>query len=449
MTEDSTATTEPTGTEDAAATAVESAPEAAPSARAPMPLSQPDLPIEAPALTPDYVGTSGPITGEDIKTEELLLNMGPQHPSTHGVFKVVIRTDGEIVLGSESQCGFLHRCKEKIAENVSYVQFAPYTDRLDYLAAMCNNFGYAIAVEKLAGVEDQVPERAQYLRIITCELQRIASHLMSIGTYGLDVGAITPFLHCFRERETLLKIFEDICGQRLNYHYISIGGVKQDYPPFIIPKIVQFLDWFEKKVVEYNELLSYNGLFIERTAGVGVIPAEKCVEWGLTGPVLRGSGIDRDLRRDQPYGIYDRFDFDVIVADGEKGVIGDCWNRYMVRMKEMLESVKIVRQAIKDLPGGAENPDKLPVMDEKINKQALSWKPKSAAEIYFSVENPRGELSYYIIADGKSPIPLRNKIRSPAFCNISVLDHLSKGAMVADLVAIIGSIDIVMGEVDR
>ncbi len=411
--------------------------------------SSPSYYSEAKPIHEGYTGTSGPITGQDIRTEEMLLNMGPQHPSTHGVFKVVIRTDGEIVLGTESQLGFLHRCKEKIAENVSYIQYVPYTDRLDYLAAMCNNLGYSIAVEKLAGIEDEVSERAQYLRIITCELQRIASHLMSVGTYGLDIGAITPFLHCFRERETLLRIFEDMCGQRLNYHYICISGVKEDYPPYLIPKIQQFLDWFDKKLVEYNELLSYNGLFIERTAGVGVIPPEQAIAWGLTGPVLRGSGVDRDLRRDQPYGIYDRFDFDVIVGDGEKGVIGDCWNRYMVRVKEMAESAKIVRQAIKDLPGGAENPDKLPVNDERLPKQSLSWKPKQAGEIYFSVENPRGELSYYIIADGTSPKALRTKIRSPSFCNVSILDHIAQGAMVADLVAIIGSLDIVMGEVDR
>lgn len=417
----------------------------------------PAMPVVNQPIFEGYAGTSGPITGQDIKTEELLLNMGPQHPSTHGVFKVVIRTDGEIVLGTESQLGFLHRCKEKIAENVSFVQWAPYTDRLDYLAAMCNNLGYSLGVEKLAGIEDRVPERAQYLRIIACELQRIASHLMSIGTYGLDIGAITPFLHCFRERETLLKIFEDMCGQRLNYHYICIGGVKQDFPAFLIPKISQFLDWFEKKYIEYNDLLSYNGLFIERTAGVGVIPADQAVSWGLTGPVLRGSGIDRDLRRDEPYCIYDRFDFDVIVAgreyenvpNGWRGVVGDCWNRYMVRMAEMMECVKICRQAIKDLPGGAENPDKLPVNLPDINKTALAWKPKEAGEIYYTVENPRGELSYYIICDGKSAKPIRNKVRSPAFCNISILDHVAQGAMVADLVAIIGSLDIVMGEVDR
>ncbi|MCA8940544.1 MAG: NADH-quinone oxidoreductase subunit D, partial [Planctomycetes bacterium] len=240
-----------------------------------------------------------------------------------------------------------------------------------------------------------------------------------------------------------------ICGQRLNYHYIRIGGVMADIPASAFAMIDQFLNWFEKKYHEYNELLSYNGMFIERTAGVGVIPAETCIEWGLTGPVLRGSGIDRDLRRDQPYSIYDRFDFDVIIADAEYGVIGDCWNRYMVRMKEMMESVKIVRQALKDLPGGYDNPNNLPVDDDKIKKQSLGWKIKTPSELYFTVENPRGELSHYLINDGKSASPVRNKIRSPAFCNISILDHLSKGAMVADLVAIIGSIDIVMGEVDR
>ncbi|MBP9892372.1 MAG: NADH-quinone oxidoreductase subunit D [Planctomycetes bacterium] len=384
----------------------------------------------------------------DIKTEELLLNMGPQHPSTHGVFKVIIRTDGEMVLSSESHCGFLHRCAEKIAENVTYIQYVPYTDRMDYLAAMCNNLGYCLAVEELAGVREAVPERGQYLRIIAAELSRIASHLMSVGTYGLDVGAITPFLHCFREREMILRLLEDMCGQRLNYHYISIGGVKRDFPPFLIPKILNFLDWFEKKVPEYNELLTGNGVFLERTCGVGVIPPEMAIAWGLTGPVLRGSGIDRDLRRDSPYSIYDRFSFNVIVAKGGEGVIGDCWNRYYVRVWEMLESVKIIRQAIKDLPGGADNPDNLPVNDAKIAKQQLGFKAP-AGEVYLAVENPRGELGFHIISDGKGPRPVRCKVRSPAYCNISILDHMSKGALVADLVAIIGSIDIVMGEVDR
>lgn len=384
----------------------------------------------------------------DIKTEELLLNMGPQHPSTHGVFKVIIRTDGEMVLSSESHCGFLHRCAEKIAENVTYIQYVPYTDRMDYLAAMCNNLGYCLAVEELAGVREAVPERGQYLRIIAAELSRIASHLMSVGTYGLDVGAITPFLHCFREREMILRLLEDMCGQRLNYHYISIGGVKRDFPPYLIPKILNFLDWFEKKVPEYNELLTGNGVFLERTCGVGVIPPEMAIAWGLTGPVLRGSGIDRDLRRDNPYSIYDRFSFNVITAKGEEGVIGDCWNRYYVRVWEMLESVKIIRQAIKDLPGGADNPDNLPVNDAKIAKQQLGFKAP-AGEVYLAVENPRGELGFHIISDGKGPKPVRCKVRSPAYCNISILDHMSKRALVADLVAIIGSIDIVMGEVDR
>ncbi|MCC6572898.1 MAG: NADH-quinone oxidoreductase subunit D [Planctomycetes bacterium] len=384
----------------------------------------------------------------DIKTEELLLNMGPQHPSTHGVFKVVVRTDGEMVLGSESHCGFLHRCAEKIAENVTYIQYVPYTDRMDYLAAMCNNLGYCLACEELGGVREAVPERGQYLRIIAAELSRIASHLMSVGTYGLDVGAITPFLHCFREREMILRLLEDMCGQRLNYHYISIGGVKRDFPPYLIPKILNFLDWFEKKVPEYNQLLTGNGLFLERTCGVGVIPPEMAIKWGLTGPVLRGSGIDRDLRRDKPYSIYDRFEFDVIVAKGVEGVVGDCWNRYYVRVWEMLQSVRILRQAIKDLPGGADNPNNLPVNDAKIAKAILGWKAP-AGEVYMAVENPRGELGFHIVSDGKGPKPIRCKVRSPAFCNISILDHMSKGALMADLVAIIGSIDIVMGEVDR
>jgi NADH-quinone oxidoreductase subunit D len=375
---------------------------------------------------------------KDIRTEEMLLNMGPQHPSTHGVFRVVIRTDGEMVLETESHIGYLHRCFEKIAENVNYLQVVPYTDRMDYLCAMINNLGYAETVEKLMGLE--APERSQYIRVIVAELNRIASHLLAFGTYAMDIGAITPFLHAFRDREKILKIFEKLCGQRLNYTYVRVGGVAFDITDEILKDIETFCDYFEPDIIdEYNRLLSYNGIFISRTAKVGVIPAEMAIDYGLTGPSLRGSGVKRDMRKDEPYCIYDRFEFDIPTGSGEQGTVGDCWDRYMVRIREMSESVNIVRQALRGIPGG-------PHIDKKAS---VKVKPPKG-EVYHKVEGARGELGFHLVSDG-SEVPYRIKARAPSFCNISILDALSKkgDVMLADMVAIIGSLDIVMGEVDR
>ncbi len=374
----------------------------------------------------------------DVRTEEMLLNMGPQHPSTHGVFRVVIRTDGEMILESESHIGYLHRCFEKIAENVDYMQVVPYTDRMDYLCAMINNLGYAEAVEKVMQLE--VPERAQYIRVLVAELNRIASHLLAFGTYGMDLGAITPFLHGFRDREKILKIFEKLCGQRLNYTYVRVGGVSFDVTDEILNDIQDFIDYFEPEIIdEFDRLLSYNGIFISRAANVGVIPEDMAINFGLTGPNLRGSGVKRDLRKDEPYSIYDRFDFDVPVGKGEKGTVGDCWDRYMVRMREMRESSHIIRQVLRDLPGG-------PFIDKKASRTV---KPPKG-EIYHKVEGARGELGFHLISDGTNK-PYRVKTRAPSFCNISILDTLVArgGMMLADIVAVIGSLDIVMGEVDR
>ena len=388
----------------------------------------------------------------DIKTEELLLNIGPQHPSTHGVLRVVVRTDGEIILGSEVHVGYLHRCFEKIAENVTWVQVTPYTDRMDYLASMANNIAWSMAVEKLAGVKP--PRRAELIRIVLAEMQRIASHLMAIGTYGLDLGAFTPFLYCFRDREKILKIFEKICGQRLNYNYIRPGGVPFDLTEEMIADIEWFVGYFSPKLDEVNELFSYNGIFIERTANVGILPADMAISYGCTGPVLRGSGVKRDLRKDQPYGLYPEFEFDIPVGKGTKGVVGDCWDRYWVRVQECFESIKILRQALPKL-----RESKAPEKDEKGEPLGTPNKYHMAeaflrilkvpkGEAYVKVENPRGELGYYVVSDG-TPKPYRVKARAPSFHNISVLPEISKGCMVADMVAIIGSIDIVMGEVDR
>jgi NADH-quinone oxidoreductase subunit D len=322
-----------------------------------------------------------------------------------------------------------------VAENVTYLMVTPYTDRLDYLAAMNNNLGYALGVERLIG--EPVPERAQYIRVMMAELNRIASHLLAIGTFGMDLGAITPFLLCFRDREFLLKLFETVCGQRLNYTYIRPGGVAYDLTDGLLEKVQAFCDYFPPKVHELNELLSENGIFIERTAGVGTIPAAMAIDYGLTGPNLRASGVPRDLRKDAPYDVYGVLDFDVIVGRGAKGVLGDCWDRYDVRVRELLECVKIVRQCVARMSAG-----------EHLGKPyAKNIRPK-AAEVYSRCEGARGEVGFYIVST-KGPNPYRVKCRAPSFCNISILDALTPGVMVADLVAILGSLDIVMGEVDR
>jgi len=371
----------------------------------------------------------------DVKTEEMILNMGPQHPSTHGVLRVVVRIDGEIVLDCEPHLGFLHRSFEKIAESVNYTQVTPYTDRMDYLMSMGNNLGYCMAVEKLVG--EPVPDRAWHIRTIVVELDRIASHLIAIGTYGLDAGALTPFFYALRDREKILRIFEEICGQRLNYNYVRIGGVAYDLPEGIEKSILDFCDYFEPKVDEWDRLLTYNGIFIKRVANVGVLPVPLALDWGITGPCLRGSGVKRDLRKDPGYGIYSKFEFDVPVGRGEVGTVGDCWDRYIVRVREIRESLKIIRQATKALPAG----DHLAAWAKRRVRP-----PKGDA--YTKIENARGELGFYLISDGTDK-PFRLKTRGPSFCNIAVLPEISRGCMIADLIVIIGSIDIVVGETDR
>lgn len=390
---------------------------------------------------PDLLADADRVVPGELRTEEMLINMGPQHPSTHGVLRLMLRTDGELVLEVTPHIGYLHRCAEKIGENVTPYQFIPITDRLDYLAAMINNQGFSLAVEKLAGVA--VPERASFIRIIMAELNRIASHLVSFGSYALDMGAFTPFLYGFREREYILDLFESACGARLTYSYISIGGVTQDLPEGFIERLTQFLDYFEPKIDEYNDLLSYNQIFVKRTANVGVISAEDAIAYGLTGPCLRGSGVKWDLRRCVPYDIYDRFEFDIPVgvAGGSDGipreaVVGDSWNRYFVRMQEMKQSVRILRQCAQQIPAG-----------EFRNKPKGVLK-LPAKEVYLEVEGGRGQLGFLVIGDGK-PIPQRVKIRGPSFCNLSITNHVCRQILLADIPAILGSIDVVMGEVDR
>ncbi|MCX7012980.1 MAG: NADH-quinone oxidoreductase subunit D [Candidatus Sumerlaeota bacterium] len=376
-----------------------------------------------------------PLPRPELETEELLVNMGPQHPSTHGVLRLVIRTDGEMVRETWPHIGYLHRCFEKIAQEVTFPQVVPYTDRLDYLASMNNAHSYCMAVERLAGIK--IPPRAEYLRVIFSELNRIASHLLAFGTYALDLGAFTPFLYGFRERELLLDIFEKVSGGRLLYHYPRIGGVARDITPEIAKDIEQFIRIFPQKWAEYNTLLSYNKIFIERTANVGVILPQTAIRYGLTGPCLRGSGVAYDIRKAHPYSVYDKVDFQIAVGQGEKGTVGDCWDRYWVRMVEMMESLKIVDQCLKGLPEG-------PVQAKVARVLRLP-----DGEAYTRAENPRGELGFYIVSDKKRTNAVRCRVRAPSFCNLSVTHEVAKDCLVADVVAIVGSIDIVLGEVDR
>lgn len=370
----------------------------------------------------------------ELRTEEMVLNMGPQHPSTHGVLRVELVVDGEVVVNAVPHIGYLHRCFEKHAEAMTYQQVVPYCDRMDYLSSMSNDFGYVMAVEKLLKIE--VPERVQYIRVIMAELQRIASHLVAVGTYGLDIGAFTPFLYCFRDREKILDLFEMTCGARLLYNYMWPGGLSHDIPPQFVEKTKQFIKEFRPTIVELNNLLTYNEIFVKRTANIGVLPADVAINYGASGPTLRGSGVNWDLRRNDPYSIYDRFDFDVVVGKGEMGTVGDCWDRHIVRMREMEESLKIIEQAIDNIPEG----DVKAAIPKRVRPPV--------GEIYFRTETPRGELGYYIVSDG-SGNPYRVKARAPSFVNLSLLPEISRGYLIADMIAIIGSIDIVLGDVDR
>ncbi|HUL44103.1 MAG TPA: NADH-quinone oxidoreductase subunit D [Bacteroidota bacterium] len=374
-------------------------------------------------------------TGRSLRNEEMIINMGPQHPSTHGVLRLELVVDGEIVIEVIPHIGYLHRCFEKHCEAMTnYQQVIPYCDRMDYVAAMNMEYSYVLGVERLLGI--QVPERVEHIRVIMLELQRIASHLIALGTYGLDVGAFTPFLFMFRDRERILDLFETTCGARLLYNYIWVGGVSHDLPPGFIDKAKAFCKYFRPKIKEYNDLLSFNDIFIKRTANVGVLPADVAIAYGSSGPMLRGSGVNWDLRRDDPYSIYNRFQWEVEVGKGEMGTVGDCWDRYMVRMREMEQSANIIEQALEQMPEG----DVQAAVPKRIRP--------NTGDLYVRTESARGEIGFYIVSDG-SASPYRVKARSPSFVNLSVLPEICRGAMIADVVAIAGSTDIVLGEVDR
>ncbi|MDA8240943.1 MAG: NADH-quinone oxidoreductase subunit D [Nitrospiraceae bacterium] len=369
-------------------------------------------------------------------TEEMILNMGPHHPSTHGVLRFILQTDGEMMRRAVPDIGFLHRGIEKIAELVPYQSFMPFTDRIDYLASACCNLGYAVTVERLAGIE--IPEKADYLRIIAAELTRIGSHLIGLGALLLDLGAVTPFVHALRERETFNDLMEALCGARLTHNYVRIGGVSHDEPPSFREKTRKFIDHIENEFIdEFNELASFNTIFINRMVNVGVISPEQAIEHCLVGPNLRGSGVKYDVRKNDPYSIYDRLDFDVPVGHGKFGTLGDCYDRYWVRVEEVRESCRIIRQAL----------DQMPESGAIRTKLTRAFKPPKG-EIYVRTECPRGEMGFYLISDGGAS-PYRLKIRTGSFTSMAIISEVSQGVMVADLVAIIGSFDIVAPEVDR
>jgi|CZKC01.1.fsa_nt_gi NADH-quinone oxidoreductase subunit D len=381
--------------------------------------------IDLPADSNFSLDTETTVLGAD----EIIINMGPQHPSTHGVLRVKLKLDGEKVVGSECIIGYLHRGVEKIAEHRTYQQFAPYVDRMDYVAAVSNGLGYCEAVEKLMGAE--APPRARVIRTILTELQRIASHLVWLGTHALDIGALTPVFYCFREREEILKIFEKYCGARLTTHAFRIGGLQYEAYDELEADTERFCKDFEHKVDEYETLLTENRIWIGRTKGIGVISAEDAIAIGATGPVIRASGVEWDIRKAAPYAAYDQYKFDI-----PTGKNGDTYDRYLVRMEEMRQSGRICLQAIQNIPTG-------PIM-ARIGK-VLKPPP---GEVYHAIEAPKGELGYYIVSDGTTQ-PYRVRIRPPSFVNLQAFDTMVKGHLVADVVAIIGTLDIVLGEVDR
>jgi NADH-quinone oxidoreductase subunit D len=392
----------------------------------------------------------------ELQGEKMVLNMGPSHPSTHGVLRIVLELDGEIITKAVPEVGYLHRGDEKIAENMTYAQFVPYTDRLDYLAPLANNVAYALAVEKLLGIDRQLPPRCQYIRVICCELARISSHLLGVGCYAMDCGALTVFLLTFTEREKIYNLCESLTGARFTTSYTRIGGLARDLPPGWTDQVRKFIREVTVNINEVETLLTRNRIWLDRTKDVGVISKEDAVDYGLSGPNLRGSGVDYDLRKSNPYLVYDQLKFEVPL-----GEVGDCYDRYAVRMEEMRQSIRILEQCLDQLPGGPISvpdgkvvlPPKQKVltgMEELIHQFMLVTQGVNAppGEIYFGAENPKGELGFFIHSRGGGT-PYRMKIRSPSFVNLSILSRLLPGHLMSDVVAILGSFDFVMGECDR
>ena len=408
-------------------------------------------------------GTTATVDMPDLPGEKMVLNMGPSHPSTHGVLRIVLELDGEIITQAMPDVGYLHRGDEKIAENMTYTQFIPYTDRLDYLAPLANNVAYALAVEKLMGIDQQLPPRCQYLRVICCELARVSAHLLGLGAFAMDVGALSVFLFTFTEREKIYNLVEALTGARFTTTYTRIGGLARDLPPGWVDQCRRFINEVVANFDESEKLLTRNRIFVDRTRDVGIISRETAIDYGLTGPNLRGTGVDYDLRKAHPYLVYNQLQFDVPV-----GSVGDCYDRYLVRMEEMRQSVRLLHQCLDQLPGGPDNKAGEPInvpngktvlppkhkvltsMEELIHQFMLVTQGVNAppGEIYFGAENPKGELGFYINSRGGGT-PHRLKIRAPSFVNLSILPALLPGHMISDVVAILGSLDFVMGECDR
>jgi len=392
----------------------------------------------------------------EMPGDKMILNVGPSHPATHGVLRLVLELDGETITKATPDIGYLHRGDEKIAENMTYTQFIPYTDRLDYLAPLANNVAYALAVEKLMGIEKLLPPRCQFIRVMCCELARISAHLLGLGAFAMDVGAMTVFLHTFTEREKIYNIIEALTGARFTTTYTRIGGLFRDLPPGWTDMVRKFLEEVVVNLDETEQLLTRNRIFVDRTRDLGVISKEMAIDYGLSGPNLRGSGVEYDLRKAHPYLVYDQLEFDI-----PAGSVGDCYDRYLVRMEEMRQSVRILRQCLDKLPDGPVSipdgktvlPPKKKVltrMEELIHQFMLVTEGMNAppGEVYFSAENPKGELGFYIFSKGGGT-PYRLKIRAPSFVNLSILSELLKGHMMSDTVSILGSLDFVMGESDR
>ena len=399
----------------------------------------------------------------DIEGDRMVLNMGPSHPATHGVLRIVLELDGEEITKADPDVGYLHRGDEKIAENMTYTQFIPYTDRLDYLAPLANNVAYALAVEKALGIHDKLPPRCQYIRVMCCELARISSHLLGLGAFAMDVGAVTVFLLVFTEREKIYNLAEAASGARFTTSYTRIGGLLRDIPPTWCDQVRAFIKECSHAIAEVEVLLTRNRIWVDRLRDLGIISKEMAIDYALSGPNLRGSGIDWDLRKNQPYLCYPDLDFDIPI-----GSKGDCYDRYLVRMEEMRQSLRILEQCVNKIPGGAENKIKEPVniadgkvvlptkdkvlssMEELIHQFMLVTEGVNVppGDTYFGHENPKGELGFYIHSKGGG-VPHRMKIRSPSFINLSILGELMPGHMISDVPVILGSLDFVMGESDR
>lgn len=381
---------------------------------------------------------------EMLEESHMLINIGPQHPSTHGVLRLEVITDGELVVDVVPHMGYLHRCFEKHAENLPFNQTIPFVDRLDYLASMNSEHAYVLGVERMLGLENKLPKRIEYIRVLVAELNRIASHFIAIGTYAIDIGAQTPFFWVFRDREIILRMLEWVCGARMLYNYMWVGGLFYDLPLGFEEKAKEFVDYLKPKLKEFETLVVENSIFTKRTANIGVLDLPTAIDYGCSGPVLRGSGLRYDIRKVDAYSVYPEIDFNVPIGEGLMGKVGDCWDRNYVRVKECWESLSIIEQCVEKL--------------QKEHKRTRSFDPQeyvpkkirpAKMEFYSRAESSKGELGFFFQTDGRSDIPERVKVRSCSFNNLSVLTEIAKGGMVADLIACVGSIDIVMGEVDR